>query len=240
MAPHHHLRASFLTNPGLFSFPPAAAPVVASARTATAREPTSSRSSPRPLVHQRPLAHPRTTSALSTCATIDTTGSNVLHPIVQRIAEPIKANVTEPFWRGLKDGTIESRNRERTQSEAKGLKTSEKKRALVFAGLVGRVTACWNTAADASPQGSYPHQPSSPTDASLHLWERASEALVTPCPKIGYVPRTIDEEKGAMRGSLGDGMDPGLWRRWNKGWLRGWVGNRSIVSCGGLPRWNGG
>lgn len=135
MAPHHHLRATFLTNPGLFSFPPAAAPVVASARTATVREPTSSRISP------RPLAHPRRTSALSTCATTDTTGSSVLHPIVQRIAEPIKANVTEPFWRGLKDGTIEARNRERTQSEAKGLKTSEKKRALVFAGLVGRVTA---------------------------------------------------------------------------------------------------
>jgi hypothetical protein len=81
----------------------------------------------------------QTKSALSTYASTDTT-SGVLHPIVQRIADPIKAKVTEPFWRGLKDGTIEARNRERTQSEGKTLTTGEKKRALVFAGLVSRPT----------------------------------------------------------------------------------------------------
>lgn len=137
MAPHHHLRASFLTNPGLFSFPPtAAAPVVNSARTALARDPSTSRTSPRPPA--------QTKSALSTYATTDVPGSALVHPLVQRIAEPIKANatnVTEPFWRGLKDGTIEARNRERTQSQGKTLNTSEKKRALVFAGLVSRMLA---------------------------------------------------------------------------------------------------
>lgn len=133
-----------------------------------------------------------------------------------------EGEMREPFWKGFMNGKISSRARERgaaTSShteETAGKKVAqptvkERKRALVFAGL-----------------GSYPHQPTSPTAASLRLWERASEALVTPCSKIGYVPRAIEQEKSAMSGSLGDGMDPALWRRWNKGWLRGWVGNRSI------------
>jgi hypothetical protein len=70
--------------------------------------------------------------------------TGVPHPLVQRAAEPIKGRVTEPFWRGLKDGKIEARNRERTEKsavypeerEVRRVVANEKKRALVFAGLV--------------------------------------------------------------------------------------------------------
>lgn len=216
MAPHHHLRASFIANPVLFSFPAAAA--------VAAPVPTRPRD-------------PR----------IGIVPSNVTTLARDDVVQP---PVESGFWRAFKAGTVGTRNRERGDvsvsermlraGENEGVVTRERKRALVFAGLVSGTSSrssLGHRADDASLQGSYPHQPSSPTDASLRLWERASEALVTPCEAIGYVPRTIDVERGAMKGSMGDGMDPALWRRWNKGWLRGWVGNRSIVRQSFDPSW---
>ncbi|KAJ9104779.1 hypothetical protein QFC19_003920 [Naganishia cerealis] len=226
MAPHHHLRAAFVANPALFSFP---APSCTS-----------------PLVHpvgthaqgtllEKPSPRTRRTR-MSTMSVVGTDSGTMAGrqppPVEFKHGETTRAEegvMTEPFWKGFMTGRISSRARERggvlvpsssltashvEEREGKQIARemgTERKRALIFAGL-----------------GSYPHQPSSPTAASLRLWERASEALVTPCPEIGYIPRAIEQEKSAMSGSLGDGMDPALWRRWNKGWLRGWVGNRSI------------
>ncbi|KAJ9108742.1 hypothetical protein QFC21_000062 [Naganishia friedmannii] len=209
MAPHHHLRSAFVTNPALFSFPASAAALPSCAT---------------PLV-QQVVEHVQGISVDSPHRR-SRTRINTLSPIAgteRRSAVHGAGQVSEPFWKGFMTGKISSRARERNganaslqteETEGKQVAQSiakERKRALVFAGL-----------------GSYPHQPTSPTAASLRLWERASEALVTPCSKTGYVPRAIEQEKSAMSGSLGDGMDPALWRRWNKGWLRGWVGNRSI------------
>ncbi|ODO03443.1 hypothetical protein L198_02290 [Cryptococcus wingfieldii CBS 7118] len=56
-------------------------------------------------------------------------------------------------------------------------------KALLFAGL-----------------GSYPHTPHAPTPSSLHLWEEASEALLSPDATIGYQPiRSADQVKGGLR-----------------------------------------
>ncbi|KAJ9125117.1 hypothetical protein QFC22_000070 [Naganishia vaughanmartiniae] len=212
MAPHHHLRSAFVTNPALFSFPASAG---APSQGAT------------PLVQQvvkhvqgtpGDSPHRKTRTRMTALSPVTATP-----PSSAMFAGGGGAEVREPFWKGFMTGKISSRARERggvtvasqtEETEGKQVAKStakERNRALVFAGL-----------------GSYPHQPTSPTAASLRLWERASEALITPCSKIGYVPRAIEQEKSAMSGSLGDGMDPALWRRWNKGWLRGWVGNRSI------------
>ncbi|WVQ71541.1 hypothetical protein IAR50_001080 [Cryptococcus sp. DSM 104548] len=48
--------------------------------------------------------------------------------------------------------------------------------------------------------GSYPHTPHAPTPSSLHLWEEASEALLSPDATIGYQPiRSADQVKGGLR-----------------------------------------
>jgi len=74
-------------------------------------------------------------------------------------------------------------------------------------------------AATLTPQGSYPHTPSSPTRSSLRVWEEASEALLTPDATIGYWPQEIESFAGKVGGA-------GL-----RGWMRDWVEGRTLVSA---------
>lgn len=83
--------------------------------------------------------------------------------------------------------------------------------------------------APAHRQGSYPHTPHSPTDASLAVWQEASEALLAPDATIGYFPTGMEEFAGRMRGAHGGAS--GL-----RGWMRGWVEGRTLVSCSCGPR----
>ncbi|BEI85388.1 hypothetical protein CcaverHIS002_0507890 [Cutaneotrichosporon cavernicola] len=76
------------------------------------------------------------------------------------------------------------------------------RKALVFAGL-----------------GSYPHTPQAPTTSSLDIWEKASEALLTPDATMGYFPDNMDEFAGLLQGGGGHGI---------RGWLRGWVEGRNL------------
>jgi hypothetical protein len=76
------------------------------------------------------------------------------------------------------------------------------------------------------PQGSYPHLPTSPTPASLHIWNRASTALLTPSPSMGYYPSAeLLNEFGPATPSDGE-VDSGP--RGSE-WLRGWMaGGRTL------------
>jgi hypothetical protein len=105
MAPHHHLRASFIANPVLFSFPAVASiPVRKEARIG--------------------FATSKTPSSLATQV------------------DAARQQPESGFWRAFKAGTVGARNRERGEQRSvvgsdETLMTSERKRALVFAGLVG-------------------------------------------------------------------------------------------------------
>ena len=67
-------------------------------------------------------------------------------------------------------------------------------------------------------QGAYAHTPSSPTAASIAIWEQASEALLEPDMTIGYEPKGMEEFAGRLSG--GSGV---------RAWLRGWVEGRNLV-----------
>lgn len=68
-------------------------------------------------------------------------------------------------------------------------------------------------------QGSYPHTPQSPTPSSLGIWERASEALLNDDSVIGYETRGMEEFAGNLMSEKGI-----------RGWMRGWVEGRTLVS----------
>lgn len=140
MAPHHHLRSAFVTNPALFSFPASTAVVPSQCAT--------------PLVQ-----HVQATS-LDAPHKRTRTRMTALSPIASGIEKQPSSSsgsamfgggeVREPFWKGFMTGKIESRARERggvatsscqvEQVEGKQairpVSTNERKRALVFAGLV--------------------------------------------------------------------------------------------------------
>lgn len=77
------------------------------------------------------------------------------------------------------------------------------------------------TLADHLVQGSYPHTPNSPTPSSLDVWEQASEALLSPDATMGYWDEGMEEFAGMLQGGGGRGI---------RGWLRGWVEGRTLVS----------
>lgn len=110
MAPHHHLRASFIANPVFFSFPAAAV---------AAPLPTRTRD-------------PRIGIVPSNAST-------------RARDDAVQPPVESGFWKAFKAGTVGARNRERGDvsvsqraraGEDEGVVTRERKRALVFAGLV--------------------------------------------------------------------------------------------------------
>lgn len=89
----------------------------------------------------------------------------------------------------------------RKAASARSTDPEVSKKALLFAGL-----------------GAYPHTPSSPTAASIAIWEQASEALLEPDMTIGYEPKGMEEFAGRLSG--GSGV---------RAWLRGWVEGRNLT-----------
>jgi hypothetical protein len=115
------------------------------------------------------------------------------------------------------------------------------KMALIFAGLVSVIflsTRCTppggaslyphaltiGSSSFTLTQGSYPHLPTSPTPASLHIWSRASSALLTPSSSMGYIPTaSLINEFGPIAPSNDDTHTHG------SAWLRGWMaGGRTL------------
>ena len=109
MAPHHHLRASFIANPVLFSFPAAATAVVA------------------PLC--RAAAGPSTATTL-------VKDDVVVRPVESGFWRAFKAGTVgaRNRERGLQLG--QGQGQEVEKQGDKGMVTRKRKRALVFAGLV--------------------------------------------------------------------------------------------------------